>query len=239
MPSGVGTLVSALLLASVIAPGPAFAFQSYQAVKQTLYDQVFASTGETMYCGCSFDKKRKLDLDACGYLSPGGGERSRRVEVEHVVPASSIGRGRACWDRKICRDNKGRLFKGRKCCLQIDPAFLEAYQDLHNLWPVVGEVNEQRRNYAFGLVDGEPRAFGRCDFEIDRGKHLVEPAADIRGDIARINLYMAERHQIPLSARQHHLFEIWHRADPPDAAERQRNRIIEKIQGEKNEYISG
>jgi len=41
MPSGVGTLVSALLLASVISPGPAFALED-------LYRQVFASAGKTM-----------------------------------------------------------------------------------------------------------------------------------------------------------------------------------------------
>lgn len=239
MRSGVGTLLGALLLASVISPGPAFAFKSYQAVKQALYEQVFAETKKTLYCACSFDKNRKLDHGACGYRSPGGGERARRVEVEHVVPASWIGGERACWRKKICRNNKGHYFKGRKCCLKTDAAFRLAYQDLHNLWPTVGEVNDRRRNYSFGLIDGEKRHFGLCDMEIDQSARLAEPRPEVRGDVARINLYMARRHHIHLSADQRHLFEIWHRADPPDEAERRRNELIGKLQGTTNPYIDG
>ncbi len=239
MRSGVGILLGALLLASVITPGPAFAYVSYHSVKQTLYDQVFGSTRRTLYCQCPFDARRRLDLRACGYFSPGGGERARRVEVEHVVPASWIGEGRACWQKKICRDGKGRFFKGRKCCLKTDAAFRDAYQDLHNLWPAVGEVNEQRRNYRFGLIEGERRDFGRCDVEIDRKAKLAEPRPEIRGDVARISLYMAHHHHIRLSAEQYHLFEVWHRTDPPDAEEQRRNEVIKNIQGTANPYISG
>jgi deoxyribonuclease-1 len=235
---GVGTLCGALLLASVITPGPASALESYQAVKQALYDDVFAASRETLYCRCPFDARRRLDLRACGYLSPGGGERATRVEVEHVVPASWIGEGRACWQRKICQSAKGRLFKGRQCCLNTDAAFRVAYQDLHNLWPTVGEVNERRRNYRFGLIDGEARDFGRCDIEIDPGAGVAEPRPEIRGDVARASLYMARYHHVRLSADQRHLFEIWHRADPPDSEERRRNDIIETLQGTANPYIS-
>lgn len=237
MRSGVGTVFGALLLASVIAPGPALAIENYQTVKRALYNKVFASTRKTLYCRCPFDAERRLDLGACGYLSPGGGERARRVEVEHVVPASWIGEGRACWRNKICRDAKGRHFKGRKCCLRTDAAFRDAYQDLHNLWPTIGEVNEQRRNYRFGLIDGEQRRFGQCDIEIDRRTRRAEPRPEIRGDIARINLYMARTHDIRLSADQRQLFELWHRADPPDAEERHRNEAIKRIQGKANPLV--
>lgn len=44
--SGVGTLLSALLLASVITPGSAFAFEAYQTVKRALSNEVFAATCE-------------------------------------------------------------------------------------------------------------------------------------------------------------------------------------------------
>ncbi len=237
MRSGVGTIFGALLLASVITPGPALAFESYQAVKRALYSEIFASTRETLYCQCPFNAERRLNLSACGYLSPGDSKRAGRVEVEHVVPASWIGEGRACWHRKICTDARGKPFKGRKCCLKTDAAFRSAYQDLHNLWPTVGEVNERRRNYGFGLIEGEQRHFGRCDIEIDRRARRAEPRPEIRGDIARISLYMANVHHIRLDADQRQLFESWHRSDPPDADERRRNQMISKIQGNGNPLI--
>lgn len=231
MVSGVGILRGALLaLALAILPGPAFAFESYGAVKRALFENVFSEDRRTLYCGCAFDADRRPDLETCGYVSPGNSERSKRIEVDHVVPASWIGQGRPCWHDKICRDTRGRAFKGRKCCLAIDPAFRSAYMDMHNLWPTVGEVNEIRSNYRFGLIDGERRRFGACDIEIDRKSHLAEPRPEIRGDIARISLYMEAAHGIRLKAEQRRLFEMWNRDDPPDVAERRRSQIIEDLQ---------
>lgn len=238
MRSGVGILCGAMLaLVPVLLPGPAWASESYAAVKRALYEQVFAEARETLYCGCPFDEKRRLDLQACGYVSQRGGERATRVEVEHVVPASWIGQGRPCWHNKICRDARGKAFKGRKCCLAIDTAFKAAYQDMHNLWPTVGEVNESRSNYRLGLIEGERRAFGRCDFEIDSKTRRAEPRPEKRGDVARISLYMATRHGVRLSDAQRRLFEAWDRQDPPDAEERRRNATIIRLQGRANPLI--
>lgn len=238
MRSGVGALLGALLvLAPVMVPGPAGAFGSYAAVKRTLYAEVFADNRKTLYCGCPFGADRRLDLEACGYESPRGGKRSKRVEIEHVVPASWIGAGRTCWTKKICRDTKGRAFKGRKCCLAIDPAFKAAYQDMHNLWPSVGEVNELRSNYRFGLITGERRAFGRCDIEIDPQTRRAEPRPEIRGDIARISLYMQATHGVRLSDAQHRLFLAWSQEDPSDAGEHNRHAVIAALQGRQNPWV--
>jgi deoxyribonuclease-1 len=238
MRSGVGILWGAMLaLVLAWSPGPALAFETYGAVKRALYEEVFATNRRTLYCGCPFNAERRPDLQACGYLSPGGGKRSKRIEVEHVIPASWIGAGRPCWTEKICRNSHGDSFKGRKCCLQIDPGFRRAYMDLTNLWPTIGEVNEVRSNYPFGLIEGERRVFGRCDVEIERRRRMVEPRPEMRGDIARIGLYMEAVHGIRLSAGQRRLFQDWHRDDPPDAEERQRHTIIKDLQGRHNPWI--
>ncbi len=238
--SGVGTLCGAvLLLAPVLVPGPALAFESYAEVKRVLYDQVFANDRRTFYCQCTFDSARRPDLAACGYRISGNVERANRVEVEHVVPASWIGAGRRCWREKICRDGRGRAFKGRKCCLRTDPAFRAAYQDLHNLRPVIGEINERRQNFRFAMIDGERRAFGRCDFEVEPRNRSAEPRPEIRGDIARISLYMDETHGIRLSPLLRDQFRAWNRADPPDDEERRRNRLITRFQGQSNRFVEG
>ena len=115
--------------------------------------------------------------------------------------------------------------------------FRTAHNDLHNLYPVVGEVNGDRQDYNWGMVPGEKRAYGRCDFEIDAGDRRVEPPARIRGDIARTMLYMAQTYGFRLSDQDRQLYEAWNRQDPPDAFERERNRRIHALQGNANPFV--
>jgi len=224
-------------LAAAARPGPPAVADSYAGAKRWLFEQVHADRRETLYCRCPFDRAKRVDHAACGYLVAGNAERAARVEVEHVVPASWIGQGRPCWHQRLCVAASGRSFKGRKCCARLDPAYEAAYHDLHNLWPTVGEVNEQRAHYALGLVPGEDRAFGRCDFEVDRGAGVAEPRPEIRGDIARIHLYMEAVHGVRLREPHRRLLESWHRDDPPDAWERERDRRIERLQGNRNPFV--
>jgi deoxyribonuclease I len=210
---------------------------SYAIAKRLLYGEVFAGQRETLYCGCRFDAERVPDLAACGYVTRGNPERAGRIEAEHVVPASWIGQTRQCWREPICQGRKGRRFKGRDCCERIDPEYRRAYNDLHNLWPTVGEVNEQRGNYRFGLVPGEPREFGRCDFEVDHAGRRVEPRPEVRGDVARISRYMERTHGVRLSDAHRRLFSIWDRDDPPNDFERERNARIRALQGNGNPFV--
>ncbi|CAM5322348.1 hypothetical protein SSTU70S_05180 [Stutzerimonas stutzeri] len=63
------------------------------------------------------------------------------MEWEHIVPAWVIGHQRRCWQQG-----------GRKHCTANDPVFSRAEADLHNLVPVVGEVNGDRSNFGFGML---------------------------------------------------------------------------------------
>ena len=85
-------------------------------------------------------------------------------------------------------DSKGKPFKGRNCAKKMAPAFRFMEGDLHNLQPAIGEVNGLRSNYSMAMIEGEAREFGACDVEIADRK--IEPRPAIRGDIARIYLYM-------------------------------------------------
>ena len=98
---------------------------------------------------------------------------------------------------------------------------------MRNLVPAVGELNGDRSNYRFGMIPGEPRAYGACDFEVDFKARVVEPRPEVRGDIARIYFYMAERYGLRISSRQKRLFEAWDKQDLVDAWEAERVRRIE------------
>ena len=129
----------------------------------------------------------------------------------------------------------GKPYKGRLCCLCIDPVFRAAHNDLHNLQPSIGEINGDRGNRRFGIVAGERRKYGSCDVEVDFKSDRIEPPVNVRGDIARTYFYMRDTYNIRLSKQQTRLFEAWSKQDPVDPWER--NRRIKIIQGTGNRYV--
>jgi deoxyribonuclease-1 len=194
------------------------------------------SRGRDFYCNCSYDFSRRPQVDpsSCGLTSKA--ERAKRIEWEHVVPASFYGRQFTAW-KKGDPQCRGRDKKGRECARKVSSAFRQIEGDLYNLVPAVGELNRVRGDSAYGEVPGEPREFGACDFEAIA--HITEPRSDIRGDIARIYFYMDARYPDfkIINEGNQRLFEEWAAVDPIDAAERERVRKIEAAQG--NSFFIG
>lgn len=210
--------------------------KDFDAAKRILRE--LFSAGEEFYCACSYDfaKKQVLDVQACGFKAHSS--RGRRIEWEHVVPASVFGRRFSAWtDGDPACQRDGQLQRGRNCAREVSEVFRMMEADLYNLLPAVGELNRARANFAFGEVAGESRAFGACDFEVQR--EVVEPRPSIRGDIARIYFYMDSRYPNfgILKPEQIPLFTEWDQADPIDAQERARLKAIENVQG--NSFFIG
>ena len=107
--------------------------------------------------------------------------------------------------------------------------------DMHNLFPTVGEVNGDRSNFVFGEIDGEKREYGKCDFEV--AERIAEPKKSIRGDIARSYFYMSHQYKMEIPDDYEELLRGWHLSDPPDEWERNRNSLIEDVQGNRNPFI--
>lgn len=215
-----------------------FNTQSFLDAKKIL-KRIYKNGGEEFYCGCSFTKEKRkflLDTSSCGLESRNDPIRFDRIEWEHVVPAHAFGNSRTCWREKLCTKN-GRSFKGRKCCVEIDPVFRAMEGDMHNLQPSAGELNKDRNVYSFGIVEGEPREYGACDFELDRSTNTVEPREEIRGVIARTYFYMEDRYKVRISDQKRKLFTAWDKQFPASDWEKKRNRLIAKHQGNKNSFI--
>ena len=141
------------------------------------------------------------------------------------MPAYHFGHQRQCWQ-------KG----GRRLCKK-DPVFKKMESDLHNLVPAIGEVNGDRSNYKFGMIEGEKRSYGSCDVEIKFKAKRAEPRPEVRGDISRIYFYMRDRYGLRLSRQQERLFKAWSNSDPVDSWERKKNKRVLKIQGNSNPYV--
>ncbi len=216
-------------MSMAMAQEPPHSIQSFSEAKK-IAAKIYYDQSETFYCGCGFQGK-EVDATSCGYQPRKNAKRGERIEWEHVVPAHAFGHTRQCWREAICTNSKGESYKGRKCCRKVDPIFREMEADLNNLVPAVGELNGDRGNFSFSMIEGEPRVYGACDFEVDFKARKAEPRPEVRGDIARIYFYMRDTYGIPISGKQQKLFEVWDRMDPISnwEIERQR-RIIEATQ---------
>lgn len=205
--------------------------------------QVYYDYQYSFYCNCEFsyelvDKSIKalVNQESCGYIPRKNVNRGRYIEWEHVVPAWVFGHTRKCWREELCIDSKGNRYKGRKCCEKIDDVFKAMEADMYNLYPAVGELNADRNNFRYGIIYGEERKYGACDFEVK--DKVAEPKEDIRGDIARTYFYMEDTYGVRISDKQRKLFQVWDNQDPVSEWERIRADRIEAIQGNKNKFIT-
>lgn len=191
--------------------------------------EVYVDHKQTFYCGCEYNEKKRVDTALCGYVPRKNKRRGQRIEWEHVVPAHALGHTRQCWREPICLTKSGKAYKGRRCCERVDPEFRAMVSDLNNLVPAVGELNGDRSNYSFSMLEGEEREYGACDFEVDFKLRKVEPVPSVRGDIARTYFYMHETYGLPISDKQRRLFDVWDKSDPVSEWEQERKARIEAI----------
>lgn len=206
-------------------------------MKQVYFDNQF-----TFYCNCIYDYKKEKGRekmvvynDSCGYKPRKNKKRGETIEWEHIMPAYRFASSLQCWNEKICVDKNGKSYKGRKCCEKVDKKFRIMQADMYNLVPSVGELNGDRSNYSYGIIDGEARLYGECDFEVSGKK--AEPKEDIRGDIARTYFYMEETYGITLTNEERQLFIMWNKLDNISQWEKVRAKRIKEIQGNENKFI--
>lgn len=204
---------------------------SFSQSKLVLAQKIYKDHTIAFYSGCRFYAQQKLlvpNWASCGYQARKNPARAQRIEWEHVVPAWTFGHQLQCWQqggRANCRDNNAE--------------FRQMEADLHNLVPAIGELNGDRSNLPYGIVNGESRAYGqKVNMEIDFKTRTAEPPDSVYGDVARINFYMQMRYKLTLSKQQVQLFTAWNNLDPVDAWEKQRNELILKAQGNFNPYVT-
>ncbi|MCV2502164.1 MAG: endonuclease [Candidatus Lightella neohaematopini] len=183
----------------------------------------------TFYCGCKINwhgYRGTPDLLSCGYKIRSNYFRANRVEWEHVVPAWKFGHNMKCW-----------LHGGRKNC-NNDYNYQKIATDLHNLQPVIGEINADRKNYEYNQwISNYGSYYGNCKIKINFKTKQVDPPIITRGIIARTYLYMYDKYHIILSNRQLSLFHKWNTLYPVTKWECYRNKRITLIQGNSNPYI--
>ena len=175
---------------------------SYAVAKRWLFEEVYGDRQETFYCRCPFDRDKRVDHAACGYLVKeqprAGGASTGRARGAGVLDRAGTAVLAASDCASTARGKKP--LKGRKCCARIDPAYRAAYNDLHNLWPSAGRG--QRAAPKLWAGPGAGQAAGvrplRLRGRRPRRRRRAAPRRS-EGDVARIHLYLEEVHGIRLS----------------------------------------
>jgi hypothetical protein len=156
----------------------------------------------------------------------GGGASPTQIDTEHTWPRS----------------------------LMPDPGLQEG--EMHNLYPTISKVNNDRGNLPFGEVDdaqtngwygptgGLPQAMPPTTDRDAYSERLTnvrfEPREDHKGNVARVLAYFYTFYGTSDAAFwevQRPVLLAWNRADPPDDAERARSHFIRTRQGNDNPYI--
>jgi len=115
---------------------------------------------------------------------------------------------------------------------------LPANSDMHHLFVTSKESNSKRANLPFCKVESIFWEFGGSLQGIDYySQDCFEPRDIHKGNVARAMFYFSVRYMMKIDEDQESVLRSWHIIDPVDDAERQRNLMIEKLQGNLNPFI--
>ena len=95
-----------ILVASINAEPPS----NFSKAKK-IAGQIFKDNPKTLYCGCSYDNRKQIDLASCNMHQAINVKRAHQLEWEHMMPAENFGRQFKCWREKICKDKKGVAYR--------------------------------------------------------------------------------------------------------------------------------
>ena len=203
---------------------------SFGKSKRLLATKVYPTHQKAFYSNCDYRVKEKKLIPlpkTCGFKYRKNKNRSERIEWEHVVPAWHFGHQLRCWQNG-----------GRMTCRKTNTKFKQMEADMHNLVPAIGEINGDRSNYKYSMIEGEKRAYGKVNMEIEFSNKKAEPSETVFGDIARTYFYMRDRYGLRISKSQEKMFIAWNNMDPVTAWEKKRNQLIKELQGDENLYVS-
>ena len=119
--------------------------------------------------------------------------------------------------------------------------------DLHHVRPADAKINSTRNNCKYGNVNGGTQATGviATNSGGERSGETFEPLDNVKGDVARICLYVYVRYgsEISQCSKITNVFESvevlleWCELDPVDTWEMGRNDVVESVQGNRNIFI--
>lgn len=144
--------------------------------------------------------------------------------------------------RSAYRDGKG--MNAEHTWPQSKGAEGVAKSDLHHLFASEIKANGMRSSFPFGVVKSSSWTGGGSALGTDAsGRTVFMPRAEHRGNVARALFYFytvyGQNGSVSLEnfKVEEPVLLKWHQEDPVDPAERVRNDLVQKAQGNRNPYI--
>lgn len=115
--------------------------------------------------------------------------------------------------------------------------------DLNHLYGVDSHANSIRSSNPFGEVANPQHPASDCEVSNfgkpvgGGGSDVFEPPQEHKGNVARSLFYFSVRYKMPIDARQEATLRQWHKDDPVDQADRERNEKVFKLQNNRNPFI--
>jgi len=128
-------------------------------------------------------------------------------------------------------------FVGIECVRKVDERFNRMESDLYNIVPEVGAIAALKKESRLADIEVFVPQFGQCNLKILN--NLFTPPSSLKGDVARIFLYMdgAYPNRKIISSQEKKLIDYWNKMDPVSKEECQRARKIQEIQGNENPFV--
>lgn len=119
--------------------------------------------------------------------------------------------------------------------------------DMHHLFPTDMRSNSSRGNYIFAEVEGKQPRDNCSDSQVGSildprsgrptGERGYQPPVEHRGNVARAMFYVSAQYNYDIPKTEEFYLRRWHREDPVDQEEIQRNSLVQRFQGNRNPFV--
>lgn len=207
---------------------------SFAAAKKQMRE-VYGVIDRSFYCHCKITFP-VIDIVSCDLKDRiVFKDRYASLAYEHVVPAALLKKKLLRVSNTIIGASNCLGFS-RRCFRRGSELFKSIEGDLHNIRPVVGRLNLLRGDKKITNLK-KMSSRHKCNFKVSKLK--FEPPDFVKGDVARIYLYMDKKYPelSLLNDGQKTIFKSWSLLDKVDVVERAINKRIMLIQGDSNSFI--
>jgi hypothetical protein len=219
--------------------------KAYHTAHKGELDEINASCVGNCYAHASigYNAARVFLLGNFYLIKTGNGYGVHDVYCDHDIAPEDFKGGRAAGPNQIPDDrvvNVEHTWPQSRFTNRYPTDLQKA--DLHHLFPANSKMNSIRGNNPFGEVTRDTQQLACKNVRTGtaaggNGEEIFEPPREHRGNVARALFYFATRYDLQIDPQQEAFLRKWHKEDPVDQEEMDRNEKIFALQKDRNPFV--